>query len=360
MQVGKCGVLALWVLVLSIHGLGCAALKVSVDVYRGELILTDEARLADAVGLATTVHLNLQRILRDGAQEPNYIAAVKNAFDTENIETHWNAFKEASDETLTKKAGKKLSLSLMRFAGGCVSAGRSRGIPEAIRIKNLPFLGLPSWPALHDGISLEEAGRWIMFLVDGVPGEGNRTTIARVMQSVSRGHTGSLLEVILNYGLGQSKVSRGLDRTYWSSINPVRVFGVGEVKKVIVKDDIGNWHIKSMTADQSEIINTIFDGVEVMVDLAAAQFGVRAGGESDGGDSEPPSGDIISKTYIDRKIKADAANRVKRSLHEARLTLQVRLSTALMLTDRDELKSAMSSAAEMYVARVDGLELDGS
>jgi hypothetical protein len=45
-----------------------------------------------------------------------------------------------------------------------------------------------------------------------------------------------------------------IDKQFWQNINRVRVAGSGLTSYVITKDDIGNWYVKSYTADPSNII----------------------------------------------------------------------------------------------------------
>ncbi len=47
-----------------------------------------------------------------------------------------------------------------------------------------------------------------------------------------------------------------LDRQYWQNINHVRVAGSGTTNKVLAKDDIGNWYLKSYSGDVGPVIES--------------------------------------------------------------------------------------------------------
>jgi hypothetical protein len=44
-----------------------------------------------------------------------------------------------------------------------------------------------------------------------------------------------------------------IDKQFWQNINSIRVAGAGNTDYVLVKDDIGNWYVKSFAADPKEI-----------------------------------------------------------------------------------------------------------
>lgn len=48
-----------------------------------------------------------------------------------------------------------------------------------------------------------------------------------------------------------------LDKQFWRNVNSVVVDGVGRTQYVIAKDDIGNWQVKSVSNDVSELMQTL-------------------------------------------------------------------------------------------------------
>ncbi|MBT7287976.1 MAG: hypothetical protein HN834_21200 [Rhodospirillaceae bacterium] len=52
------------------------------------------------------------------------------------------------------------------------------------------------------------------------------------------------------------KIQRQIDRRFWQTINTVRVAGTGNTNYALIKDDIGNWKVKSYSADPEVIIQS--------------------------------------------------------------------------------------------------------
>lgn len=61
-------------------------------------------------------------------------------------------------------------------------------------------------------------------------------------------------------------LSNFLDRRFWININRVKVNGWGNSGSVLVKDDVGNWYVKSMSSDPKEIFDTLKSGALLQVD----------------------------------------------------------------------------------------------
>ena len=58
-------------------------------------------------------------------------------------------------------------------------------------------------------------------------------------------------------GSDETRTDReALDKANWQNINSVRVGGAGGANYVIVKDDVGNWYVKSMGVDPSAMIRS--------------------------------------------------------------------------------------------------------
>lgn len=58
-------------------------------------------------------------------------------------------------------------------------------------------------------------------------------------------------------GRAHQKILRELDKQSWQSINRVRIAGAGDVNYVVAKDDIGNWYVKSYSADPSNMVRSV-------------------------------------------------------------------------------------------------------
>ncbi len=52
------------------------------------------------------------------------------------------------------------------------------------------------------------------------------------------------------------ELQQEIDKQFWQNINRVRVAGTGDTNYVIAKDDIGNWYVKSYSADPKSIIKS--------------------------------------------------------------------------------------------------------
>jgi hypothetical protein len=86
------------------------------------------------------------------------------------------------------------------------------------------------------------------------------------------------------------KTLRDIDKQSWQNVNHVRVAGTGDTSYVIVKDDIGNWYIKSYTADP----NAIIQGAKNLALFAASAqtgqnlMGLNTTSKTDGPSPESP------------------------------------------------------------------------
>ena len=74
---------------------------------------------------------------------------------------------------------------------------------------------------------------------------------------------------------------RGVERlfadSYWSKINTVYASGQGDVSMALVKDDIGNWNLKSFSSDPTELLKAYKDGGLALIQTAA-ELGKTAAG----------------------------------------------------------------------------------
>ena len=59
---------------------------------------------------------------------------------------------------------------------------------------------------------------------------------------------------------------------FWTKINEVHASGQGEVRMALIKDDIGNWNLKSFDNDPEQLLNAYREltsaGIEAAIRLA--------------------------------------------------------------------------------------------
>ncbi len=53
-----------------------------------------------------------------------------------------------------------------------------------------------------------------------------------------------------------AKINRTIDKQFWQRVNQVRLAGVGNTNYALAKDDVGNWYVKSYTADPNDVIKS--------------------------------------------------------------------------------------------------------
>jgi hypothetical protein len=108
------------------------------------------------------------------------------------------------------------------------------------------------------------------------------------------------------------KIVSQLDKQFWENINSIRVSGAGLTNYAMVKDDIGNWYVKSYSADAESIIKSarglaLFNlGGAAAPDLLAhvkatdAQAATAQAGA-------PPSAPVQEKTGLERVLEKHRA-----------------------------------------------------
>lgn len=354
---------------------GCmSSLKISVDVYKGPLINSPEAQLAAAVGLARNTYSMVKDLQSPAARKnwthnlplgPNTGVPLAEHMDyvveayhgtgagEKGIDELWANYTSLDhSDPARAEARAKLADALFRYGIECEGLGRLRGLPVAIKVHYDVLSVLLGLRELEEGIGLEEAGRWIQFLTDNALDTSSRTSIARMMQSVTTGHAATMASASPLHNLLGSSIDKGLERASWSEINQIDVHGVGTTEYVIIKDEIGNWHIKSLIADQDEIVNAVFDGAEAMVGILAAYYGVNAS-RAPISDTDVPQ---VSSAFIDRQLKAAKADRTAGTLRSAKLGLQVALVSTLKENNQDTLQKLIKNAVQTYAAQIDGID----
>lgn len=101
-----------------------------------------------------------------------------------------------------------------------------------------------------------------------------------------------------------------VDKQFWQNINRVKVAGAGNTNYAIIKDDIGNWSVKSYSADPKDIIASA-KGL-ALFNIGAAMGGIdliarEARRETPGGaedEASPDAGRTAMAQVFDRHRKA--------------------------------------------------------
>jgi hypothetical protein len=57
-------------------------------------------------------------------------------------------------------------------------------------------------------------------------------------------------------GMERAKITREIDKQFWQNINRIKLSGGGQTNYVLMKDDVGNWVIKSYSSDPTDIIKS--------------------------------------------------------------------------------------------------------
>ncbi|MCZ6652092.1 MAG: hypothetical protein O7D91_03600 [Planctomycetota bacterium] len=352
---------------------GCMSkLTISVDVYKGPLINSPEAQLGEAVGLARNTYSMIKDLQSEGvkktyshnrlfgmktgdllARHMEYVAeAYKGVSGERGIDELWVNYTSLDHSDPARvEARAKLADALFRYGASCEGLGRLRGLPAAVKLHFNVLFAFFDRRELREGIGLEEAGRWIKFLADNAADTSSRTSIARMMQSVTTGHAATMATAAPLPNWFTPGIIKALDRAYWSEINEITVVGAAKTEYVIVKDEIGNWHIKSLIADQDEIVNAVFDGAEGMVGILAAYYGVTAS-RAPISDTDVPQ---VSSAFVDRQLQAAKADRTAGTIRTAKLGLQVSLVATMNENDVKTLRKLVKSAVQTYAAQIDGI-----
>ncbi len=84
------------------------------------------------------------------------------------------------------------------------------------------------------------------------PGLGWENTLARQGYKLFP----FLGESIVNEDKAAVAIQQKIDQQFWQNINTVRVAGGGTTNYALIKDDIGNWRVKSYSADPEQLIRS--------------------------------------------------------------------------------------------------------
>ena len=115
-------------------------------------------------------------------------------------------------------------------------------------------------------------------------------------------------------------IERLFSDTYWSNINTVYASGQGDVSMALVKDDIGNWNLKSFSTDPTELLKAYKQGglalVKIAASLAAQPSGVSGAQRvlafaNQLALGKQPDGDLAGQEQLIGKIHAFTGERLE-------------------------------------------------
>lgn len=288
---------------------GCSRLTVRVSVYNGPMVHDADVRLAWAVGLA--------RGIRDVAK---HTAKVKKFWKTglldsgakdnetllADLATYYGAStsapKNPTDYTLnigskyetyltdrSKQNRDTLVSVLVAYANNAQAIAQRIASPEIQRSSSSLLGLLLPWPERQNKellaalIAIDESGRILNGAASSVATEYNTRCrssgdpepvfLDRINHVMASQKPGTLVTMIKNkpqwwYRLFVKGYIEGIyDEKYWDEINPIDVRAFGATFIMLVKDEVGNWHIKNVDADPSKVVEVAAAAVET---LAAA------------------------------------------------------------------------------------------
>ena len=280
---------------------GCSSLKINVSVYDGPMVDAPEARLAWGVGLARAIKAIAEDTSARGQRPasktdrmPRY--AEKDAFLLDDlagfyndlqIDDLFNAFVVDGE----RPSRRKLSRALLAFAADAQAIAQRIGLPELVRSQMWELLIPNPRNAEYVAalVAIDESGRILQGLADSslnedlkssLSGDGNNAVyLARIRHVMASQAPGTLLTAIKNnpawYGSAVKRyIERIYDERYWKPFNPLKVGAIGgDLTTLMVKDEIGNWQLKSVTTDPKKAIEagtSVIKAVLVLLDPTSA------------------------------------------------------------------------------------------
>lgn len=269
--------------ILIVSGACTSNLRVDVSVYKGPVADTPSARVYRALGLARTNAKVAMQAATMRPQDAELLSDITTYFDALSL-------KPSADLQSTELA--QLASKLTAYSQHSQSVVRRLGYSELtnpwtrVPIVSLFAVDTDYMAALVD---IDENSRLIDALAASVAvqledrtsanstegAEGDRrlevflTRIHHVMQSQA---PGSLMIAVREFApwFVREKIERIYDSLYWGNINPVHVAGAGgEYVTMLVKDDIGNWHLKKAKVDPTKVAEAAKAGAELALRIAS-------------------------------------------------------------------------------------------
>jgi len=310
-------VLALFIITASLSG--CASLRVEVAVYNGPMVDDPAARISQGAGLAKSIRDLAADLTRDDACN-NYrslmckpenhrlllaeIVAYYESLHIEELAEKWQESRKlvivVDEKCNTKKecvtedeqARAQLVTALVAYGNHCQTIVERLGMPELFRgyLIELVVLGLFPLPLPNDEYlaalgSIDETGRILKNISESVVAEdaaraanngkvGSDVYLTRIQYVMASQKPGLLLTAVKNnpapYGMILRKYMKSVfEDRYWTPINPVQTCVVGEGLTILVKDEIGNWQLKAVSADPTKVIEASSEATKAFIAAAA-------------------------------------------------------------------------------------------
>lgn len=291
---------------------GCASLRIEVAVYNGPILKAPDARIAESVGLAKSLRDLAEDVARHGTcnkykslvcNPRDHAALLKEIVlyhdDTLGIPTlaeQWQQSRIAAGSAADTRA--ELLSALLSFSSHCQVIVERLALPDLIRgfyrEMYLQCFGLFPAPARHDEyiaalVAIEEVAQILNGVAGSVLAEDSPNSTSdenscsaaayhsRVHYVMASQKPGLLLTAIKNNPAlyakigGKRYIKELYEERYWTPINPARTRIVGEGLTVLVKDELGNWHLKTVKSDPSKVVEESTKAMKALV-TAAAKF----------------------------------------------------------------------------------------
>ncbi|MEW6669039.1 MAG: hypothetical protein AB1512_27840 [Thermodesulfobacteriota bacterium] len=163
-------------------------------------------------------------------------------------------------------------------------------------------------------------------------------------------------------GIRRLRINEDIDKQFWQNINSVRVAGAGWTNYVIAKDDIGNWYVKSYSADTGDIIKSArglaMFGIGAKMGTPLYKAGTPSLERKEAGVAAPGQPSALEKLYD--KYKQDYTKRLDQDYSELqamlekddiknRITSLWDKSKEKLQSHRDKLDGKLGTASDTYL-----------
>ena len=263
---------------LGVGLVGCtSSLHIDVAVYKGPVSGSPETRIDRALGLARTNFMVAGQIK---SKKPWFRTTPEFEPLLGDIQQHYvDLGFQGPGETSLALANEELAARLRTYAQNCQAIVRRIGFAQIEKANGwfglaILFVDVDYVAALVD---IDENSRLIDALAardlkpkpmppvgavagsaPAEPGTDQEAFLANINHIISSQAPGALMLAVREtvpfwY---RSKIDRIYNGVYWGEINPIEASGTGDYVAMLVKDDIGNWHLKKVEVDPTELIKT--------------------------------------------------------------------------------------------------------
>lgn len=292
---------------------GCATLRVDVYVYKGPMVDTLVGRLAKAEGLARSVRdiaggtAGSEKNVYPGSElHAESLAKLANDYASAEFRLHeiakdWcvchaNTATRASEEC--RKTTLCLAAAIAAYTDHAQALIQRLGIPLAndIAAGSLALL-FPLSAKREESrmmsdrfaamVAIDESSRIANVLANSVlqemairegagdaPHADRAVYLSHVHHIMASQAPGTLVSLMRQHPKLRRAVAAVYEDRYWHAINSISVQAQGgKSTTMLVKDQTGNWHLKALDADPTELIKTAQLTAETMLKIAARASG---------------------------------------------------------------------------------------